>query len=168
MAKTPKAPETPKYDYTSFKISNAKLRKTKDKETNEDVWTLNTRVPEDVSPTGWANITLPAGKLASDPEGKKSNWFKKDEPAVEGQNAKSTIYIANGIELTGTIAGKKGADPKVDELIGKSTLKPVTALEVRNAVIDNAKAYQQQNQGKTREIPEVGTEAEAQNEAQMS
>lgn len=149
-----------KYTYTSFRIRKAvkdeegktvqsgQLRKH-----DENTYHLNVNVPENISPTGWANIQLPNGKFPDkDKDGndvEKSNWFTRDHVNADGTKSErmSDIFIANNLELEGIVTGQKGA-PHVGD-----TFK-ITPADLRTAVIEQSKARSNAKAAE-REVPEV-------------
>lgn len=156
------------YDYTSFIINDRKDSAAKEgyrspisARSNEDAkeWILNVKVPETVSPTGYMNVSLPSGKLSTDPDGKKNQWFKTPRKDKEGNvmEHSNMIYIANEVgELSGVATGRKDQD-------GVGTEIKISPQNLREAVIAQSRAdMEAYNQKKAeREIPEVGAQAEA-------
>lgn len=156
------------YDYTSFIINDRKDSAAKEgyrspisARSNEGAkeWILNVKVPETVSPTGYMNVSLPSGKLSTDPDGKKNQWFKTPRKDKEGNvmEHSNMIYIANEVgELSGVATGRKDQD-------GVGTEIKISPQNLREAVITQSRAdMKAYNQKKAeREIPEVGAQAEA-------
>lgn len=154
------------YDYTSFILRDRKQKdgnyrsplSPKIKEDGGKDWVLNVHVPESVSPTGYMNVTMPSGKLSSDPEGKKNLFFKTSYKDKEGNPVEhaNTYYIANEVgTLKGVATGSK-------DQAGVGTEISISPADLRKAVIEQSKAdsakYAKNNQ---REVPDVAqTEAD--------
>ena len=163
------------YDYTSLIINDRKDSAAKDgyrspisARTNDNAkdWILNVKVPETVSPTGYMNVSLPNGKLSTDPEGKKNQWFKTPRKDKEGNvmEHSNMIYIANEVgELSGVATGRKDQD-------GVGTKINITPQDLREAVITQSKAdMAAYNQKKAeREVPNVEAQTEASAEQDLS
>lgn len=182
--KTAKKPEaqTPAkneqhYDYTSFIINDRKDSAAKEgyrspisarnnEASGTKTWLLNVKVPETISPTGYMNVTLPDGKLSTDPEGKKNQWFKTPRKDKEGNAVEhsSMVYIANEVgELSCVVTGRKDQD-------GVGTEIKISPQDLRAAVITQSKADMEAWREKKaeREVPDVETQAEASAEQDLS
>lgn len=166
------------YDYTSFIINDRKDSAAKEgyrspisarnnEATGAKTWLLNVKVPETISPTGYMNVTLPDGKLSTDPEGKKNQWFKTPRKDKEGNAVEhsSMVYIANEVgELSCVATGRKDQD-------GVGTEIRISPQDLRAAVITQSKADMDayhQRKAAEREVPDVGTQAEASAEQDLS
>lgn len=153
--------------YEIFKIKSKSLHKEKDQ------WLLNVPVTEDVSPTNWVDITLPSGKLKSDPT--KSNWYSKEVESEDdvprsgnkgNEKGEKTlkIHIANEVgELHGITKGAGGGQ----EI-------SITPHDLRDSIIRqgviyaSSKAADNKAKDNTREIPEVaGAENETEAQADL-
>lgn len=169
--KTTSAAETKQeqhYDYTSFILNDRKQKdgsyrsplSPKVKEDGTKDWILNVKVPESVSPTGYMNVTMPTGKLSSDPNGKKNLFFKNPYKDKEGNpvDHKNVYFIANEVELKAVATGKQGQEGVGTEI----TLSP---MDLRKAVIEQSKAdaakYAKSSKREVPEVPQTESEAEA-------
>ena len=156
------------YDYTSFILNDRKQKdgsyrsplSPKVKEDGTKDWILNVKVPESVSPTGYMNVTMPTGKLSSDPDGKKNLFFKNPYKDKEGNpvDHKNVYFIANEVELKAVATGKQGQEGVGTEI----TLSP---MDLRKAVIEQSKAdaakYAKSREREVPEVPQTESEAEA-------
>lgn len=152
------------YDYTSFILNDRKQKdgtyrsplSPKVKDDGSKDWVLNVKVPESVSPTGYMNVSLPTGKLSSDPNGKKNLFFKNPYKDKEGNAVehKNVYYIANEVgELKCVATGATGKP-------GVGTEISISPMDLRTAIIEQSKAdAAAYAKSREREVPEVESQA---------